>query len=111
MQKKKRVQALGGAKNHCVVMLIVILIKHKRFNGCCIWLGRREVYGSSVAVAVKYGDKLVKNLKTKVENLKVGPGMDKNSEMGPLVTNHLKKSKVMLILVIEGAELVVDGEI
>ena len=47
----------------------------------------------SVAVAVgNIGDSLVENLKTKVEKLKVGPGMDKNSEMGPLVTkDHLDK--------------------
>ena len=66
----------------------------------------------SVAVAVgNIGDKLVKNLKTKVENLKVGPGMDKNSEMGPLVTkDHLEKVKSYVdIGVQEGAELIVDG--
>ena len=67
----------------------------------------------SVAVAVgNIGDKLVvQNLKTKVENLRVGPGMDKNSQMGPLVTKeHLKKLKDYVdIGVQEGAELVVDG--
>ena len=54
---------------------------------------------------------LLKILKTKVENLKVGPGMDKNSEMGPLVTKeHLEKVKSYVdIGVQEGAELVVDG--
>ena len=47
----------------------------------------------SVAVAVgNIGDKLVNELAKKVEALKVGPGMDKNSEMGPLVTKeHLEK--------------------
>ena len=40
------------------------------------------------------GDKLVKSLAKKVESLKVGPGMDKQSEMGPLVTKeHLAKVK------------------
>ena len=66
----------------------------------------------SVAVAVgSIGDKLVENLSKKVEALKVGPGMDKKSEMGPLVTNeHLQKVKGYVDLgVKEGANLVVDG--
>ena len=65
----------------------------------------------SVAVAVgNIGDKLVQNL-AKVEALKVGPGMDKKSEMGPLVTKeHLEKVKSYVdIGVKEGAKLVVDG--
>ena len=66
----------------------------------------------SVAVAVGgIGDKLVSSLAKKVEALKVGPGMDKQSEMGPLVTKeHLTKVKGYVDLgVKEGAKLVVDG--
>ena len=66
----------------------------------------------SVAVAVgNIGDKLVSKLAKKVETLKVGPGMDKQSEMGPLVTKeHLAKVKSYVdIGEKEGAELVVDG--
>jgi malonate-semialdehyde dehydrogenase (acetylating)/methylmalonate-semialdehyde dehydrogenase len=66
----------------------------------------------SVAVAVGgIGDELVSRLSKKVEALKVGPGMDKNSEMGPLVTKeHLEKVKGYVDLgVEEGATLVVDG--
>ena len=66
----------------------------------------------SVAVAVGgIGDKLVESLAKKVESLKVGPGMDKQSEMGPLVTKeHLEKVKGYVdIGVKEGAKLVVDG--
>ena len=50
----------------------------------------------SVAVAVgNIGDKLVKSLAKKVEALKVGPSLDKQSEMGPLVTKeHLEKENV-----------------
>ena len=49
----------------------------------------------SVAVAVgDIGDELVARLSKKAEALKVGPGMDKTSEMGPLVTKeHLEKVK------------------
>ena len=66
----------------------------------------------SVVVAVgDVGDALVKKLKVKVEALKVGPGMDKTSEMGPLVTKeHLDKVKGYVDLGIEeGAKLIVDG--
>ena len=66
----------------------------------------------SVAVAVgDIGDKLVNLLSKKVEALKVGPGMDKQSEMGPLVTKeHLEKVNSYVDLgVKEGAKLVVDG--
>ena len=66
----------------------------------------------SVAVAVgNVGDKLVEQLAKKVEALKVAPGMDKSSEMGPLVTKeHLEKVKGYVDLgVQEGAKLVVDG--
>ena len=66
----------------------------------------------SVAVAVGgIGDKLVSSLAKKVEALKVGPGMDKQSEMGPLVTKeHLAKVKGYVeIGEKEGAKLIVDG--
>ncbi len=112
-KNEKRVQALGGAKNHCVVMPDCDL--NQAINGL---MG--AAYGSagercmaqSVAVAVgDIGDKLVNNLTKKVESLKVGPGMDNKSEMGPLVTKeHLEKVKSYVdIGVKEGAKLVVDG--
>jgi malonate-semialdehyde dehydrogenase (acetylating)/methylmalonate-semialdehyde dehydrogenase len=66
----------------------------------------------SVAVAVgNIGDQLVSKLKSQVEKLKVGPGMDNNSEMGPLVTKqHLEKVRGYVdIGEKEGAKLIVDG--
>ena len=52
------------------------------------------MYAQSVAVAVGgIGDKLVSKLTKKVESLKVGSGMDKKSEMGPLITKNFKKVK------------------
>ena len=66
----------------------------------------------SVAVAVgDIGDELVSRLVKKAEALKIGPGMDKSSEMGPLVTKqHLEKVKGYVDLgVKEGAKLVLDG--
>ena len=112
-KNEKRVQALGGAKNHCVVMPDCDLDQAVNgLMGAAYGSAGERCMAQSVAVAVgNIGDKLVKNLKTKVENLKVGPGMDKNSEMGPLVTkNHLEKVKGYVDIGIqEGAELVVDG--
>tara|TARA_B100001057_G_scaffold78898_1_gene74098 strand:+ start:2184 stop:3677 length:1494 start_codon:yes stop_codon:yes gene_type:complete len=112
-KNEKRVQALGGAKNHCVVMPDCDLDQAVNgLMGAAYGSAGERCMAQSVAVAVgNIGDELVKNLKTKVENLKVGPGMDKNSEMGPLVTKeHLEKVKGYVdIGVQEGAELVVDG--
>ena len=112
-KNEKRVQALGGAKNHCVVMPDCDLDQAVNgLMGAAYGSAGERCMAQSVAVAVgNIGDRLVKNLKTKVENLKVGPGIDKNSEMGPLVTKeHLEKVKGYVdIGVQEGAELVVDG--
>ena len=112
-KNEKRVQALGGAKNHCVVMPDCDLDQAVNgLMGAAYGSAGERCMAQSVAVAVgSIGDELVKNLKTHVENLKVGPGMDKNSEMGPLVTrDHLKKVKDYVDIGIkEGAELIVDG--
>ena len=112
-KKEKRVQALGGAKNHCVVMPDCDLDQAVNgLMGAAYGSAGERCMAQSVAVAVgNTGDKLVKNLSKKVESLKVGPGLDKKSEMGPLVTkDHLEKVKSYVDLgVKEGAKLVVDG--
>tara|TARA_B100001057_G_scaffold494508_1_gene591242 strand:+ start:268 stop:1761 length:1494 start_codon:yes stop_codon:yes gene_type:complete len=112
-KNEKRVQALGGAKNHCVVMPDCDLDQAVNgLMGAAYGSAGERCMAQSVAVAVgNIGDKLVKNLKSKVEKLKVGPGMDKNSEMGPLVTkDHLERVRSYVDLgVNEGAELIVDG--
>ena len=111
-KNEKRVQALGGAKNHCVVMPDCDLDQAVNgLMGAAYGSAGERCMAQSVAVAVgSIGDKLVKNLIKKVEALKVGPGMDKKSEMGPLVTKqHLEKVKGYVDLgVKEGAKLVVD---
>ena len=112
-KNEKRVQALGGAKNHCVVMPDCDLDQAVNgLMGAAYGSAGERCMAQSVAVAVgNIGDPLVKNLSKKVEALKVGPGLDKKSEMGPLVTEeHLKKVKGYVdIGVKEGAKLVVDG--
>ncbi len=112
-KNEKRVQALGGAKNHCVVMPDCDLDQAVNgLMGAAYGSAGERCMAQSVAVAVgKIADPLVNNLSKKVESLKVGPGLDKKSEMGPLVTKqHLDKVKSYVDLgVKEGAKLIVDG--
>ena len=112
-KNEKRVQALGGAKNHCVVMPDCDMDQAVNgLMGAAYGSAGERCMAQSVAVAVGgIGDELVDKLSKKVEALKVGPGLDKNSEMGPLVTKeHLDKVKGYVDLgVKEGAKLVVDG--
>ena len=112
-KNEKRVQALGGAKNHCVVMPDCDMDQAVNgIMGAAYGSAGERCMAQSVAVAVGgIGDKLVEKLSKKVEALKVGPGLDKNSEMGPLVTKeHLEKVRGYVDLgVKEGAKLVVDG--
>ena len=112
-KNEKRVQALGGAKNHCVLMPDCDLDQAVNgLMGAAYGSAGERCMAQSVAVAVgDIADRLVDNLSKKVEALKVGPGMDKNSEMGPLITKeHLEKVKGYVDLgEKEGAKLVVDG--
>ena len=112
-KNEKRVQALGGAKNHCVVMPDCDLDQAVNgLMGAAYGSAGERCMAQSVAVAVgNIGDDLVNQISKKVEALKVGPGMDKASEMGPLVTKeHLERVKGYVDLgVKEGAKLIVDG--
>jgi len=64
-----------------------------------------------VPVGKDTGDKIKEIIKPKIENLKIGPGLDPETEMGPLVTSdHLQKVKTYIDQgVNEGADLIVDG--
>ena len=112
-KNEKRVQALGGAKNHLVVMPDCDLDGAVNgLMGAAYGSAGERCMAQSVAVAVgNIGDELVSKIAKKAEALKVGPGMDKTSEMGPLVTKeHLEKVKGYVDLgVKEGAKLVLDG--
>ena len=112
-KNEKRVQALGGAKNHLVVMPDCDLDGAVNgLMGAAYGSAGERCMAQSVAVAVgDIGDELVSRLVKKAEALKIGPGMDKSSEMGPLVTKqHLEKVKGYVDLgVKEGAKLALDG--
>ncbi len=110
----KRVQALGGAKNHMVVMPDADLDQAAdALVGAAYGSAGERCMAISVAVAVgnHTADKLVKKLIPRIEALKVLPGTDTGADMGPLVTNqHLNRVKGYVAAgTKEGAELVVDG--
>ena len=110
----KRVQALGGAKNHAVIMPdadidnTVNALMGAAYGSC----GERCM---AISVAVCIGDEtaneVVDKLTTELQGLKVGNGIDSCNEMGPLVTQaHQEKVRGYVDLgVEEGADLVVDG--
>ena len=110
----KRVQALGGAKNHAVVLPDADLdMTSDALVSAAYGSAGERCMAVSVAVAVgdAAGDALIKALRPKIEQIKVGPGTDKDSEMGPLVSKvHLDKVRGYIDHgVSEGAELVMDG--
>jgi malonate-semialdehyde dehydrogenase (acetylating)/methylmalonate-semialdehyde dehydrogenase len=109
----KRMQALGGAKNHMVVMPDADMDQAAdALMGAAFGSAGERCMAVSVAVAVgDAGDALMERLAPRAQSLKVGPGMDEQSEMGPLVTaQHLEKVRGYINLGIEeGADLVIDG--
>lgn len=110
----KRVQAFGGAKNHCVVMPDADLDQATdAIVGAAYGSAGERCMAISVVVAVgdSLADALVKKIAPRVKELKIGPGHLPEMEMGPLVTEaHWEKVKSYIDLgVKEGAELVVDG--
>jgi malonate-semialdehyde dehydrogenase (acetylating) / methylmalonate-semialdehyde dehydrogenase len=109
----KRVQALGGAKNHLVVMPDADLGDAvEALVGAAYGSAGERCMAISVAVAVgATGDELVRRVAERVRRLAIGPGTDSRAEMGPLVTReHLARVRAYVGLGIEeGAELVVDG--
>ena len=110
----KRVQALGGAKNHAVVMPDAdIDTAVNALMGAAFGSAGERCMAISVAVAVgsETADHLVSGLKERLADIRVGPGCSENSDMGPLVTNE-HRNKVAGYVdegVREVATLVVDG--
>ena len=110
----KRVQALGGAKNHAIVMPdadipnAVNALMGAAYGSC----GERcMAIPLVVAIGDDTADKVVEALKVEIAQMKVGPGTDDRNDMGPLVTRqHYERVKAYVDSgVAEGATLVVDG--
>jgi len=109
----KRVQALGGAKNHMVVMPDAdMTMATDALIGAAYGSAGERCMAISVVVAVgDAGDKLIANLAQRTRDLKVNDGMHPEAEMGPIVSAASKQRIEHLIDqgVEQGATLVVDG--
>ncbi|QKG64616.1 CoA-acylating methylmalonate-semialdehyde dehydrogenase [Pseudomonas sp. B14-6] len=109
----KRVQALGGAKNHMIVMPDADLDQAAdALIGAAYGSAGERCMAISIAVAVgDVADQLIAKLLPRIDQLKVGNGMQGDSDMGPLVTAE-HKAKVEGFIdqgVAQGAQLIVDG--
>jgi len=109
----KRVQALGGAKNHAVVMPDADL-DFAASQLIAAGYGSAGQRCMAIAVAVAVGDAagpLVERLRRKAEEINVGPGLEPESDMGPVVTPQARERVAGYIDSGEagGADVVVDG--
>ena len=109
----KRVQALGGAKNHMVVLpdADIDSAADAAVSAAYGSAGERCMAISVVVAVGDVADPLVDALKVRLPKIKVGPGTDPDAEMGPLVTRE-HRDKVASYLDFgpaQGADLVVDG--
>jgi malonate-semialdehyde dehydrogenase (acetylating)/methylmalonate-semialdehyde dehydrogenase len=112
--KGKRVQALGGAKNHMIIMPDADIDQAvDALMGAGYGSAGERCMAISVAVPVgeTTANKMVEALAPKIRALKIGPSTDPEAEMGPVVTADAKRRISSLIDkgVKEGADLVVDG--
>ena len=110
----KRCQALGGAKNHAIVMPDADLDNVvKALMGAAFGSSGERCMAISVAVAVgeQTAEGLVESLKTEMSSLKVGGAHDNSNDFGPLITAEHRNKVVGLITSAEreGAVIVVDG--
>lgn len=116
----KRVQALGGAKNHMIVLpdADIDLAADSAVSAGYGSAGERCMAISAVLTIGEAGDRLIEGVQARIEKLKVGPGDEPGVEMGPLVTRaHLDRVRGYVdagvaqgaLLVADGRNLVVDG--
>ena len=110
----KRVQALGGAKNHMVIMPDADIddAAHALLGAAYGSAGERCM---AISIAVTEGqgtaERLNERLSPRVRELRVGPSLDEATEMGPLITREHRQRLCEYIEsgVVEGAKLLVDG--
>lgn len=110
----KRIQALGGAKNHMVIMPDAPLeAATEALIGAAYGSAGERCMAISVAIAVgdDVAEALVARLRTRLQQLRIGPSDQSGIDMGPLVTPaHLKRvCDYIAVGEDEGAELLVDG--
>ena len=109
----KRVQALGGAKNHAVILPDAdCAFAAEQIAGAAFGSAGERCMAISAAVAVgDVGHELLESLNAKAAALKVGPSNDPSSQMGPLITNEARERVTRLIGsgTEQGAKVTVDG--
>jgi len=109
----KRVQALGGAKNHMLVLpdADLDMAADAAVSAAYGSSGERCMAVSVVVAVESIADKLVDKIKTRIPNIKVGPGSDPSSEMGPLITREHRDKVAGFVKNApkEGARVVIDG--
>ncbi|GAA5162308.1 MULTISPECIES: CoA-acylating methylmalonate-semialdehyde dehydrogenase [Amycolatopsis] len=109
----KRVQALGGAKNHAVVLPDADLeFAANHLTAAAFGSAGQRCMAISIGVAVgDAADGLVEVLERKAREVKVGPGADPASDMGPVVTQAARERVLAAVdsAAAQGATVVVDG--
>jgi malonate-semialdehyde dehydrogenase (acetylating)/methylmalonate-semialdehyde dehydrogenase len=117
----KRVQALGGAKNHMVVLpdADLDMAADAAVSAAYGSAGERCMAVSVVVALEGVADELVGKIKERLPNVKIGPGLEPDSEMGPLITREHRDKVASYIdtaqeqgadVVADGRELKVDGD-
>jgi malonate-semialdehyde dehydrogenase (acetylating) / methylmalonate-semialdehyde dehydrogenase len=109
----KRVQALGGAKNHLIVMddadldASVAAIIASAFGAA----GQRCLAGSVVVAVGAIGDRLVESLSAAASSLRIGPGSEPACDLGPVIRDERRRELAAAIdeAIADGAVLVRDG--
>jgi malonate-semialdehyde dehydrogenase (acetylating) / methylmalonate-semialdehyde dehydrogenase len=106
----KRCQALGGAKNHMIVLpdADIDMAADAAVSAAYGSAGERCMAVSMVVAVGHAADPLVEAIKDRIPNVKVGDGMDSSSEMGPLITRE-HRDKVASYIDDGGGKVVVDG--
>jgi malonate-semialdehyde dehydrogenase (acetylating)/methylmalonate-semialdehyde dehydrogenase len=107
----KRCQALGGAKNHMIVLpdADIDMAADAAVSAAYGSAGERCMAVSLVVAVAGAADPLVEAIKARIPNVKVGDGMDSSSEMGPLITREHRDKVASYIGADEGADVIVDG--
>jgi malonate-semialdehyde dehydrogenase (acetylating)/methylmalonate-semialdehyde dehydrogenase len=107
----KRCQALGGAKNHMIVLpdADIDMAADAAVSAAYGSAGERCMAVSMVVAVGDAADPLIDAIKERIPKVKVGDGMDASSEMGPLITREHRDKVASYIGADEGAKVVVDG--